>query len=137
MNLGLFVDCYSVFSLFCVQNCELWELLWCKINNVYIAMHCNHWLVNSILLWSVISFLIEVSLEGELVFTVEIPKQNNSIGLTISGKELPSHPITISEITAGGVAERWEFLYSAVAFCSPCKNTENVLCWIHIALQML
>ncbi|XP_067931317.1 glutamate receptor-interacting protein 1-like [Watersipora subatra] len=48
----------------------------------------------------------EVSLDATLVFTVEIPKQNNSIGLTISGREQPNHPITISEILPGGMVDR-------------------------------
>jgi len=43
---------------------------------------------------------------GQLVFTVEIPKQNKSLGLTISGAEQGSQPIFISEIISGGVAER-------------------------------
>lgn len=43
---------------------------------------------------------------GALIFSVEIPRENNSLGLTISGKEQTGQPIVISEITPGGIAER-------------------------------
>ena len=44
---------------------------------------------------------------GGLVFSVEIQKEHNSLGLTISGKEQVNQPIVISEITPGGIAERY------------------------------
>lgn len=51
-------------------------------------------------------FVVGNSLDGKLIFSVQLPKVNKSLGLTISGKEHPGHPICISEITPGGVAER-------------------------------
>ena len=61
---------------------------------------------------------------GGLVFSVEIQKEHNSLGLTISGKEQVNQPIVISEITPGGIAER----YVACMSYKSKKRNRNIQC---------